>query len=356
VLLHLYVFGRACSLPHFTRRIRRQWIVMAGLLLCAAILLANRMARTATGPFGQAIELLGITWLVVLFLTATALLAVDVVTGFGFLLRPVVPALRGWAFAAGGMLSLIALVQGLRPPVMRSYEVRLAGLPAARDGTVIVAMSDLHLGSLLGVNWLAARLAQVRAQRPDIVVLLGDVVDRNCRPTGQLLAEFRRLSAPLGVWAVTGNHESYGGRDAGVRLLKDAGFRLLHDAWAEVCSGLTIAGVDDLSTRHRHGRADAPVAKALTARPPGATVFLSHVPWQARQAAEAGVGLMLSGHTHGGQVWPFAYLNRLRYPLSAGRYDVCGMTVIVCRGTGTWGTRMRLWRPSEILRVTLRAP
>ena len=96
--------------------------------------------------------------------------------------------------------------------------------------------------------------------------------------------------------------------------------------------------------------------KALSGRPPGATVFLSHTPWETEKAAGAGAGLMLSGHTHGGQIWPFSYMVRLRYPLLGGRYDVNGMTVIVCRGTGTWGPRMRLWRPGEILRITLRSP
>ena len=85
-------------------------------------------------------------------------------------------------------------------------------------------------------------------------------------------------------------------------------------------------------------------------------MFLSHSPLRADEVASAGVGLMLAAHTHGGQIWPFGYLTRMNYPLLAGQYDVGGMPVIVSRGTGTWGPRMRLWRPSEILRVTLRAP
>ena len=97
------------------------------------------------------------------------------------------------------------------------------------------------------------------------------------------------------------------------------------------------------------------MTKALAGRPPGATVLLSHTPWQAEEAAKAGVDLMLSGHTHGGQIWPFGYVVKRYYPLIGGRYEVAGVTVIVCRGTGTWGPRMRLWRRGEILRVTLHA-
>ena len=99
-----------------------------------------------------------------------------------------------------------------------------------------------------------------------------------------------------------------------------------------------------------------PVGQALAKRPRGTTVLLSHSPLEMERAARAGAELMLSGHTHGGQIWPFGYLVGIFYPLVAGRYDVDGMTVIVGRGTGTWGPRMRLWHRAEILKVTLRRP
>ena len=163
-----------------------------------------------------------------------------------------------------------------------------------------------------------------------------------------------RLSAPLGVWAGPGNHESHGGHDRRIGLMEDAGLQVLRNRWAEVRPGFVLAGVDDLTAARRAGRKVDYILQALAHRPPGATILLSHTPWQAEKAASAGAGLMLSGHTHGGQIWPFSYLVRRIYPLLGGQYDVEGMPVIVCRGTGTWGPRMRLWRPSEILRVTLR--
>jgi predicted MPP superfamily phosphohydrolase len=127
-------------------------------------------------------------------------------------------------------------------------------------------------------------------------------------------------------------------------------------SWAvEVRPGLVFAGVDDLTARRQYGLDSAPVKRALEGRPAGATVFLSHTPWKAEEAARLGAGLMLSGHTHAGQIWPFGHLAAIQYPLLEGRYEVGGMTVLVCRGTGTWGPRMRLFGPSEILLVTLRA-
>lgn len=223
------------------------------------------------------------------------------------------------------------------------------------DGTVLVAMSDLHVGTLLGKQWLDARVAQVQAEHPDLVVLLGDIFEGHDDPQKELLQVLHRLSAPLGVWAVLGNHEFHGRDTTGASLTNIDGVRVLINSWAEVRPGLVLAGVDDLTANHRSGLGGDPISKALTSRPVGATILLSHTPWQAEKAASAGTGLMLSGHTHGGQIWPFGYLVQRVYPLLGGRYDVDGMTVIVCRGTGTWGPRMRLWRPGEILRVTLRA-
>ena len=253
----------------------------------------------------------------------------------------------------GGVLSVIALFQGLRPPVVKNYEVYLSGLPDEMEGTIIVAMSDLHLGSLLGDKWLEARVAQVQAQQSDLVVLLGDIFEGHGQPQWELIPVLRRLSAPLGIWSVPGNHEFHGRNNSSTSLIEEAGFKVLRNSWREVRPGFVLAGVDNLTQRFYSGQAKDPLSKALANRPPGATVLLSHKPWLANRAAKAGVGLMLCGHTHGGQVWPFDYLVRHEYPLLEGRYDVDGMTVIVCRGTGTWGPRMRLWRPGEILRVTL---
>ena len=351
-LMHIYIFWRAASVPFIKRHVPRKILIGAGVILWAIFLLGIVIGHGQTGVLAETLEFFGMSWLGILLLIFTSLFAVDIVTLFGFLMPRVSLRLRGWALFVGVGLSMIALFQGLRPPVVEKYEVKLAGLPAAMDGTVLAAMSDMHLGSLLGERWLTARLVQVKAQQPDIVVLLGDIFEGHGRPQKQLMAKFRQLTAPLGVWAVPGNHEFHG-RD-NMRLFGEMGFKLLRNRWAEPRPGLILAGVDDLTFRHRRGMEGDPVSQTLAGRPPGATILLSHTPWETEKAASAGVGLMLCGHTHGGQIWPFNYLVQIFYPMLEGRYKVDGMSVIVCRGTGTWGPRMRLWRPSEILHVTLR--
>ncbi len=352
-LMHGYLFWRAASAPFVRRHVSRKVLIGTGLALWAVFVAGRILGHDGTGAMARSLELLGMTWMAMLFLLTVSLLAIELVSGFGFFLSRLAPSLRGVALFIGGTLSVIALVQGLRPPVVRNYDVYFSDLPRELEGTVLVAMSDLHLGSQLGKRWLEARVAQVQEQQPDLVVLLGDVFEGHGATQDELLPALRRLSAPLGVWAVPGNHESHGDNNPGLSLIKAAGFGLLINRPVAVRPGLVLVGVEDLTSYRRAGRNDDPLAKVLAERPPGATILLSHTPWQETTAVNAGVELMLSGHTHGGQVWPFGYLTRLFYPLLEGRYEIDGMTVIVCRGTGTWGPRMRLWHPGEILRVTL---
>ncbi len=359
-VMHAYLFWRAATVPFIARHVRRG--ILAGVIAFLWIIfpVSHSLEDSSLGAIAPVLALIGANWLGVAFLLVVTLLAVDVVTAFGLLLRKAAPTLRGWALLVGGLLAAIALVQGSRAPAVRSYEVQIANLPPESNGTVVVVASDLHLGALTGERWVSSRIEQIQAQRPDMVILAGDIVEGHGESEREFLPALRKLSAPLGVWAVNGNHEAHEPLDdpsqSRASLLQEAGIHVLRDQWTEVRPGLILAGVDDLTSRHRHGQEyTRTIDRALAGRPVGATILVSHTPWLAERAAIHSVGLMLCGHTHGGQIWPFLYVVRLIYPLTAGRYDVQGMPVIVCRGTGTWGPRMRLWRRSEILRVVLRA-
>jgi predicted MPP superfamily phosphohydrolase len=287
------------------------------------------------------------------FLVSAALFVVDLGTLFGRVFSSRAPVLRGSGMVAATILSAVALVQGHRAPVVTSFEVTLPSLRAELDGTVLVAVSDAHLGNQLGGRWFAERLREIEALRPDAVLFLGDMFEGH-GDVALEIAALRRLSVPLGKWFVDGNHEVYRGRVAGGDPLEQGGCQRLENQWTELTPGLVLAGVQDL-TMHRFLRLPGdPLDQALANRPSGTTVLLSHSPLEVDRAARAGVDLMLSGHTHGGQIWPFGYMVQIAYPHLAGRYDVDGMTVIVSRGTGTWGPRMRLWHRAEIVKVTLR--
>jgi len=348
---HVYVFQRAMSV--LPRRIPRRAVIAIGAALAASFVLARLLDDTVVGA---PLNWLGSTWLGVFFLLLVCTLAADLMTGFGFVLRRQVTRVRAGALVTALLLSMVALVQGMRAPVVSEFEVPVAGLPADADGTVVVVLTDLHLGSMLGESWLTARVDQVLALDPDLIALVGDLFEgHGVRHSEQLVAQLNRLSAPLGVWAVTGNHERHG--DDAVAALERAELQLLRDRWAEARDGLVVAGVDDLG--HRRSADPVPsdgLERALAGVPRStATLLLSHRPTNAEVAAAAGADLMLCGHTHGGQLWPFTFFVALAEPLLAGLYQIDSMPVIVSRGTGTWGPRMRLWAPGEIVQVTLRA-
>jgi uncharacterized protein len=354
-IMQVYVQWRVGSVPFLRQRVSGKTRAATGLALWVLFVVGRLYGHNNPGLPALVLEFVGMTWMIVVFLIATPMLAVDIITLFGLLMPRAALRMRGASIVIGIVLSMIAMVQGLRPPAVEHYEVLLAKLPPRLDGTVIVGMSDLHLGSFRNEQWLRDRVAQVQAERPDIIVLLGDIFEGYSQPSHGFIVELQKLQAPMGVWAVLGNHEFLGGNHDIVSLFQEAGITLLRNEKTVIHSGLVLAGVDDLTFNRRMGSKVDLITRALTKPAPGAIILLSHTPWYADRAAKAGAGLMLCGHTHGGQVWPFGYLVKTIYPLLAGRYDVDSTAIIVSRGAGLWGPPMRLWKRGEIIRVTLRA-
>ncbi|MFH0995307.1 MAG: metallophosphoesterase [Pseudomonadota bacterium] len=352
-VMQVYVFWRAGTVPFVKNHIPGKFLFLAGLLLWACFFFTRIFDNNRTGHFSAILEFISMTWMAILFLTFIPVLVIDLITGFSCFFPRYARSARGLALIAGLFLSAIALIQGLRPPVVNNHEIFLSGLRDELDGITIVAISDLHLGSLIGTEWLEARIAQVSEQKPDIIILLGDISEGHGESTEDLLPILNRFSAPLGVWAVLGNHEFHSHRNMEKSLIEKTSFNLLRNSWQEIQPGLVLAGVDDLTFSRLSGRNDDLIAASLKNRPQGPTILLSHNPLQLEKAASAGVDLMLSGHTHGGQIWPFNYIVGSRYPFLEGLHKINNMNLIISRGAGTWGPRMRLWCPGEILRITL---
>lgn len=355
--MHVYVFWKAAITPAITRFIPRKILIPLGAVLWGGLFFYRFFRIESSSPVAHYLELFAMNWLGILFEVSVSLLFFDIITGFGLFFSRYLPRIRAAAFVIGAVLSAFAFYQAMRPPVINDYEIRMANLPQDDDGLKIAVLSDLHLGNLIGESWLAARVEQVNAMHPDLILVLGDVFegDSDSERGTNMMMQLRRLSAPLGVWGVTGNHESHGGLEAGVKFLEDSGIRMLRNQWKEIRPGLVLAGIDDRGHGLASSRRIDRIRPALSGIPAdAATIFLSHRPQGMSLAAAAGIGLMLCGHTHGGQLWPFTYVSAAANDLLMGKYVVDGMPVIVTRGMGTWGPRMRLWLPGEILRITLR--
>ncbi|MBK7876864.1 MAG: metallophosphoesterase [Planctomycetes bacterium] len=249
-------------------------------------------------------------------------------------------------------------VQDVTTPVV---EVELARLPPAFDGFKIAHLSDVHFGPQLGEHFLDEVLRRVRSLEPDLIVITGDLVDGSVARLGPRIDRLRELAAPHGVFFSTGNHEYYSDANAWIAWLEERKIRVLLNTRVEVEKGgarFDLAGIPDRDGAMFGPEHAVDLARALAGRDPSRElVLLAHRPSQVDLAAEHGVGLQLSGHTHGGQLWPFGALVRLAEPYVAGLHRHGERTQIyVSRGTGFWGPPLRVANPAEIACIVLRAP
>ncbi len=265
-----------------------------------------------------------------------------------FLSRSIAGAasLVGLALAGAGMTSALGRV------ALARVTVPLRRLPQALSGIRIVQLSDLHIGPTLGRAWLADVVAEVNAAAPDVVVITGDLVDGSVSDLRAEVAPLADLRAPHGVFFVTGNHEYYSGADEWLAELRRLGVRPLRNERVSIGEGehsFDLAGVDDWSARRFGGDHGPDLARALAGRDERRElVLLAHQPKQIHEAEKLGVGLQLSGHTHGGQIFPWGLFVRLDQPYVAGLSQHGATHIYVSRGTGFWGPPIRVAAPPEI--------
>jgi hypothetical protein len=270
---------------------------------------------------------------------------------------------RWGALAAGGaalVASVVGMYFALRAPVVVRHEVELPRLPQELDGLKLAQLSDLHLGPTLGREWLEEVVRRTNELEPDVVAITGDLVDGDVETLRDVVAPLGDLKARYGVFFVTGNHEYYSGVGGWLDHLPTLGIRVLHNEHARVGPAgapLVVAGIDDHSSRGfaaGHGPDLAAALRGVTGEPP--IVLLAHQPKAVHEASERGVGLVLSGHTHGGQFYPWAPLVYLQQPEISGLHRYGETWLYVSDGTGFWGPALRLGTTGEITLLTLRAP
>lgn len=245
----------------------------------------------------------------------------------------------------------------LAGPKLARIRVAMPKLSPTLDGYRIVQLTDVHIGPTIGREMIAKLVADVNRLDPDLIVITGDLVDGSVDRLRVHAAPLAELRARDGVFFVTGNHEYYSGADEWIAHLETLGIRTLRNERVAIRGdeGFDLAGVDDLRAGSFPGHGPD-VAKALAGRDPSrAVVLLAHQPKQAFEAAEHGVDLQLSGHTHAGQLRPFDLLVRLEQPFLVGLHRVREMALYVSPGTGFWGPPMRVGTTSEITEIRLAA-
>ncbi|MER7533425.1 metallophosphoesterase [Streptomyces sp. NPDC097704] len=240
----------------------------------------------------------------------------------------------------------------LRGPRVKRVTVPLAKIPRAAHGYRIAVVSDIHLGPILGRAHTQRIVDAINATQPDLIAVVGDLVDGTVEDLGPAAEPLARLRARHGSFFVTGNHEYFSGADAWVDHVRELGLHPLRNARVEVPAGFDLAGVDDVAGE---GIGEGPdFARALGDRDRSrAAVLLAHQPIVVHDAVRHGVDLQLSGHTHGGQLWPGNYLAELANPTVAGLERYGDTQLYVSRGAGAWGPPVRVGAPSDITIVEL---
>lgn len=332
-----------------------RFAAVLGALLASALYPA---ARVLAG-YGQGAFFDGLLWLAFFCFGASFILfwflaACDLLLGLLGAAGLNASRSRGAAWACAALavgLVVLAAVHGGETPRVKKIEVAVAGLPAALDGFTIVQISDLHVGRMIKNGRIGRIAAVIDGFKPDLVVFTGDFAEsREPMPAGTCEA-IKSMAARYGRAAVLGNHDMFTGGQAASDFFTACGVKMLRGEVYEPAPGLLVAGVDDLRRGDRDGAEK--LARVLDRSKP--LIFLSHQPQGFDAVTAAGAGLVLAGHTHNGQIFPFGPLEKRMFKYFYGLYRTGDFGVYVTSGAGSWGPPLRLFARAELPLLTLRS-
>jgi len=344
-----------------------------GMVALFVMIPLSFFVRRTGSVFAAPVVWLSSVWLGVLLLLLVVLVLGDVGRGLYALVSRLSDApppdearrvLLSRLFALGVLavtsgLTALAVRSGLARVALREVAVRLRRLPKELDGTTIVQLTDVHVGRTIRRDFIERVVEQTNAQRPDVIAITGDLVDGSVEDLREHVAPLAGLKARWGVYFVTGNHEYYSGADEWIAELRRLGIRVLRNERVTIgddTASFDLCGIDDAHSAQFGGDHGPDLARAVAGRDEARElVLLAHQPRAVFEAERHGVGLQLSGHTHGGQIWPWNFFVRLQQPVVSGLARFGETQVYVSNGTGYWGPPMRLAAPAEITLVTLRA-
>ena len=372
-LMHVYLWKRLVKDTTGPGRVR--WILTAVLLGLAGLLVAALFLPRVIGPaeshwfawpgylwFGVATYLL----LILLVLEPVRLVLRRRVRGTpaesaedsNELSRRLFLARAGAVAAGAASVRLVSVgtATALGPPELLRVPVRLRDIDSAFHGFRIAVVSDIHVGPLAGRAHTERIVGMINETAPDLVAIVGDVVDGTVAELGSAVAPLRDLATREGAFFVTGNHEYFVDDTLEwLREMERLGIHPLRNENTLIRRGgavFNLAGVNDLAGKRHDDGPD--FDRALSGRSSaGPTVLLAHQPVLVEEAGARGVDLQLSGHTHGGQMWPFHYLVRAVQPSLAGLSAVGGTQLYVTRGAGYWGPPVRIGAPPDITVLSL---
>lgn len=368
---HAYLYRRLVRDTVQHRGVR--WLALGGVVL-ATLALGNR--RRLQHLFGEELVTASYLWMGIALCLVQAVLLLDIVRLVWRLTRKIkksdliieppedprrreflARALAGSAMGLGGATAYYGHYRAFAPSEVTEIEVKVPRLPPALEGLSIVQLTDVHVGPFVKRRFMDALVEQANALKPDLVAITGDLVDGDVRTLGPSVAALANLKSRFGSYFVTGNHEYYSGELEWVAFLESIGIPSLRNRRVPIGDAggtFDLVGVDDWSGGRRRGRPGYDLDRALLGRDDQkAAVLLAHQPANFREAAERGIDLQISGHTHGGQLFPMTLLVGLQWEYVRGLYREANSHIYVSRGCGFWGPPMRVGSPPELVKIVL---
>ena len=342
-------------------------VLLASALLLPMGLLAHRVAKGALADRLAWVGLLCMglfsSLLVLTALRDVLLAAVWVAATLGWSpAQALLPGLRAGSALVVPLVALLVTVLGFwnarRTARVVRVDVPVAALPDALHGFTVAQITDIHVGPTIKQHYLQAIVRKVNALEADMVAITGDLVDGKVHELADHVAPLAQLRSRHGSFFVTGNHEYYSGAHAWMAELRRLGVRVLmneHVVLQQNQAAVVLAGVADFHADRfdPSHRSDPHAAIAGAPLDAGVRLLLAHQPRSAFEAAKAGFDVQLSGHTHGGQFWPWNLFVPLQQPFTAGLRRLQDLWVYTSRGTGYWGPPKRFGAPSEITLLRL---
>lgn len=351
---YLYTRGlQAFSLLHSYKR----WYIIIFWTIASTFIAGSFLERLASSAFSEWVYRIGSFWLALMLYLGLSLILIDIVRLFNHFIHFLPPFSEVMRFRLGliviALASVIVIAGHINALWINVKEIpltihkKVSGSPEVK----ILMASDIHLGALIGERREKKLLDVVREQKPDMVLLCGDLVDGEIAPVlrKNLGKHIQEINTPLGTYAILGNHEYIGNINKTLPYLRSINIRVLIDEIVTLPNDIQLVGRNDHSSG-RGGSAPKSLGGLLSATDPEKPVIvMNHQPFNLQEAADAKVDLHLSGHTHHGQMWPLNYLTKAIFELSWGLLKKGNTYFYVSSGYGTWGPSVRVGNRPEIV-------
>lgn len=361
-LVNYYIYLRGMqALPQGSAF--KNWYPWVFLFVSASYIISRLMERVWISPVSNFFTFVGSFWLAIMVYLFMTVLVIDILRIIlYFVPRPAILAenyveFKKYLFIAvvgvTGIIVVAGHINALSPRVKR-IDIHINKKAGLLKTLHIAAASDIHMGTLVGPRRTAKLVRMLNERNADIILLAGDIVDEDLAPVihndlGQSLLE---LKAPLGVFAITGNHEYIGGAEAAVKYLEEHGIRMIRDTSVMISESFYLVGRNDRDSKRFSAKERKGLDKMLEGLDTSFPILMmDHQPFNLQQVADAGVDFQLSGHTHHGQLWPFNYITTAIYELSWGYKQKGDSHFYVSSGFGGWGPPVRTGNRPEIVDI-----